>query len=142
MQISKIISGGQTGADQGALDAAIDLGIPHGGWIPRDRLTEDGPLPDRYLLREMSTQSYPERTEKNVLDSDGTVIFFRTLLSGGTKLTAELASKHRKPWLQIDFGQMDPVMAATEVHRWVVTKKVRVLNAAGNPCLERPRHLL
>ena len=131
MQITKIISGGQTGADQAALDAAIDLEIPHGGWIPKDRLTEDGPLPDRYLLREMSSKSYPARTEQNIRDSDGTVIFSRGPLSGGSKLTAELALKYRKPWLQIDFGQMDAVQAATEIHGWVVSKGIRVLNVAG-----------
>ena len=131
MQITKIISGGQTGSDQAALDAAIDLDIPHGGWLPKDRLTESGPLPDRYLLREMSSESYPARTEQNVRDSDGSVIFFRILLSGGTKLTAELASNHNKAWLQVDFGQMDPVEAATEVHRWVVAKGIRILNVAG-----------
>ncbi len=60
--IEKIISGGQTGADQAALDAAIKLGIPHGGWIPKGRITEDGPLSDRYDLIEMPTESYPERT--------------------------------------------------------------------------------
>ena len=64
--IEKITSGGQTGADQGALDAAINLGIPHGGWIPKDRITEDGPLSNRYNLIEMSTASYPEGTKKRI----------------------------------------------------------------------------
>ena len=71
--IQKIISGGQTGADQAALDAAIKLGISHGGWIPKGRITEDGPLLDKYKLQEMPTDSYPARTEQNVIDSDGTV---------------------------------------------------------------------
>ena len=59
--ITKIISGGQTGADQAALDAAIEMGIPHGGWIPRGRLTESGPLPQRYNLQEMPTGDYLSR---------------------------------------------------------------------------------
>jgi len=72
--LTKIISGGQTGADRAALDAAIDLGIPHGGWIPKGRNAEDGTLPDKYQLQEMPTASYPKRTEQNVIDSDGTLI--------------------------------------------------------------------
>ena len=75
--IQKIISGGQTGADQAALDAAIKLGISHGGWIPKGRITEHGPLPDRYKLQEMPTDSYPARTEQNIIDSDGTVNYGR-----------------------------------------------------------------
>ena len=67
--IEKIISGGKTGADQAALDAAIKLGIFHGGWIPKGRITEDGTLPDKYKLQEMSSDSYPKRTLQNVLDS-------------------------------------------------------------------------
>ena len=67
--IQKIISGGQTGADQAALDAAIELNIPHGGWVPKGRLTEDGILPGRYNLKEMPTTSYPKRTEQNIIDS-------------------------------------------------------------------------
>ncbi|MFT5725919.1 MAG: putative Rossmann-fold nucleotide-binding protein [Desulforhopalus sp.] len=74
MAIAKIISGGQTGADQAGLDVAIKHNIPHGGAIPKGRLTEDGVLPEKYQLEEMTTKSYPKRTEKSVLDSDGTVI--------------------------------------------------------------------
>ena len=67
MTINKIISGGQTGADQGALDAAIKLGIPHGGWLPKGRKTETGPLPKKYKLKEMPTAHYPKRTKKNIM---------------------------------------------------------------------------
>jgi len=72
--INKLISGGQTGADRAALDVAIELGTPHGGWIPKGRKTEDGRLPDKYQLKEMLTASYPKRTEQNVIDSHGTLI--------------------------------------------------------------------
>lgn len=71
--ICKIISGGQTGVDRAALDTAIALGIAHGGWIPKGRKTEAGRLPSKYQLREMPTDSYPKRTEQNVIDSDGTL---------------------------------------------------------------------
>ena len=129
--LTKIISGGQTGADQGALDAAIELGIEHGGWIPKGRLTEDGPLPEKYHLTEMPTASYPKRTEKNVEDSDGTVIFTRGPLSGGSKLTAELAKKHGKPWLHIDLGKEHALQASTRLHEWIVKERIQVLNVAG-----------
>ncbi|TKB26075.1 hypothetical protein FCL47_10010 [Desulfopila sp. IMCC35006] len=72
--LKKIISGGQTGADIAGLDAAIRHGVPHGGSIPKGRLTEDGALPERYDLQEMDTKSYPKRTEKNVVDSDKPMI--------------------------------------------------------------------
>jgi hypothetical protein len=69
--IKKIISGGQTGADRAALDVATKFNIPHGGWIPKGRITEDGSLSDKYQLQEMSTGSYPNRTGQNVIDSGG-----------------------------------------------------------------------
>ncbi len=89
--IEKIISGGQTGAGQATLDAAITLGIPHGGWIPKGRLTEDGPLSDKYNLIEMPTESNPERTKKNIRDSNGTLILSRGRLTGGSEFTEEKA---------------------------------------------------
>ncbi len=91
--IKKIISGGQTGADRAALDVALKLGISHGGWIPKGRKAEDGPLPDKYQLREMPTGSYPKRTEQNVLDSDGTLIIARGKLTGGSDLTRKMTLK-------------------------------------------------
>lgn len=90
--ISKIISGGQTGTDRAALDAAIELGIPQGGWCPRGRRAEDGRIPDRYQLVETPRADYLQRTEWNVRDSVGTLILVRRLpLEGGTKRTAAIA---------------------------------------------------
>ena len=82
IMLKKIISGGQTGADQAALDVAIKLNIPHGGWIPKGRKTEEGPLSDQYQLQEMPTASYPKRTEQNIIDSDATLIFSHGKLTG------------------------------------------------------------
>jgi hypothetical protein len=79
--IQKIISGGQTCADRAALDFAICHNIPYGGWVPKGRKTDDGTLPEQYNLQEMPTGQYSKRTEKNVLDSDGTLIVSRGLLS-------------------------------------------------------------
>jgi hypothetical protein len=131
MHIAKIISGGQTGAGRAALDAAIELGIDHGGWVPKGRLAEDGPLSEKYNLTEMPTASYPARTERNVTGSDGTVIFSHGPLRGGSALTAELAHRHGKPCLHIDLNRMLPLKASSDIHRWIVAKGVRTLNVAG-----------
>jgi len=129
--IKKIISGGQTGADQGALDAAIEMGFPHGGWIPKGRLTENGPLPDRYQLIEMPTGSYKKRTEKNVVDSDGTLLIGRGHLSGGTRLTRIYADDHRKPNLYVNLKKTSPQKAAETVYAWICRHNIEVLNVAG-----------
>ena len=104
--LTKIISGGQTGADQAGLDVAIKLNIPHGGWIPKGRLTEDGPLAERYNLQEMPSDNYSKRTEQNVIDSDGTVIFSHGKLTGGSAYTGKMAEKHSRPMLHVDMDKM------------------------------------
>ncbi|MBW1679704.1 MAG: hypothetical protein JRJ08_06135 [Deltaproteobacteria bacterium] len=57
--LTKIISGGQTGADRAALEMPVGFEIPQGGWIPKGRKTEDGTLPDEYQLQEMLTTTSP-----------------------------------------------------------------------------------
>ena len=69
-----IVSGGQTGVDRAALDVAIMLGFAHGGWCPAGRLAEDGPIDAHYALRETASAAYDVRTERNVVDSDGTLV--------------------------------------------------------------------
>ena len=130
--IKKIISGGQTGADRAALDVALKFGIPHGGWIPKGRKTEDGTLPDRYDLQDMPTASYPARTEKNVQDSDGTVIFSHGKLTGGSKLTQKLANNHKKPCLQINLNDIPDYNAVFLLRKWMHENEVEVLNVAGS----------
>ena len=88
--VTKIISGGQTGADRAALDVAIKLGILHGGWIPKGRLTENGKLDDKYQLKEMDTANYNQRTEQNVIDSNGTLILSHGKLTGGSDYTQDM----------------------------------------------------
>jgi hypothetical protein len=129
--IKKIVSGGQTGADRAALDFAIKMDLPHGGWVPKGRLAEDGPLPAKYRVEEMPTDSYPERTEQNVIDSDGTLIVSHGKLTGGSKLTDDLAYKHKKPCLNIDLDETSVMEAASQVFDWVLGNRIKVLNVAG-----------
>lgn len=127
--IEMIVSGGQTGVDRAALDLAIELGIPCGGWCPRGRRAEDGPLPTCYPLKETPSADYEQRTEWNVRDSDGTLILARGKLSGGTALTAGLARRLRKPCLVLDLLKKGLDFRAAP--RWIEEHAIRVLNVAG-----------
>jgi putative molybdenum carrier protein len=98
----KIVSGRQTGVDRGALDAALRVGFPCGGWVPGDRMAEDGVIPDRYPLMSLPNGGYRQRTRLNVVDSDGTAILFYESLSGGTRLTRNLSALLKRPHLSID----------------------------------------
>lgn len=129
--LKKIISGGQTGADQAALDVAIKLGIPHGGWIPKGRKTEKGALSDKYLLQEMPDDNYAKRTEKNVIDSDGTIIFSHGILTGGSELTRIVAEKCNRPHLHLDLNIRSEFQAAQMIKDWVIQHNIEVLNVAG-----------
>jgi hypothetical protein len=129
--IQKIISGGQTGADRAALDVAMKFGIPHGGWIPKGRKTEDGPLPDTYHLQEMPTATYGKRTEQNVIDSDGTLIMSHGRLTGGSALTQRIATEHGRPCLHIDLNTQNRFQAAVTISSWIARHKIETLNVAG-----------
>jgi hypothetical protein len=102
--VLKIVSGGQTGADRAGLDAAIELGLAHGGWCPHGRRTEDGPLPEHYQLQETESSSYTQRTVFNVRDSDATVVFTLGVLGPGSKNTLATAKKLGKPRLYVDLS--------------------------------------
>ena len=113
--IAKIISGGQTGADRGGLDAAIKLDIPHSGWCPKGISAEDSVIPSRYKLTETSSPDTSVRTEQNVIDSDITVIFTYGQPAGGSKSTAEFAKKHGRPWMHIDLKEPNDEKLAQEI---------------------------
>ena len=136
--ITRIISGGQTGADRAALDFAVQRGIPHGGWIPRGRRTEAGPLPERYRLQETASGAYTERTEKNVLLADGTLIISRGGLKGGSLLTATLAERHGRPWLHADLSRWSVEEAAARIRGWIGDRSIGVLNVAGPRASQDP----
>ena len=129
--IKKIISGGQTGADRAALDFAVRHEMPHGGWVPKGRRAEDGRIPEIYQLKQMLTDSYPERTEQNVIDSDGTVIISHGTPTGGSANTAEMARKHGRPWLHLDMEMATVDEAAQRLQEWITDNSVGVLNVAG-----------
>ena len=135
MRPRRIMSGGQTGVDRGALDAAIAAGVPHGGWCPRGRRAEDGVVPDRYALREHASAAYAARTEANVVDSDATLVLCRGRLGGGTALTRTLARRHRRPVLVVDLAANPDAPA---VRRWIDAHRIDVLNVAGPRESEAP----
>jgi len=129
--IRKIVSGGQTGADRAGLDAALQAGIAHGGWVPRGRKAEDGRIPARYRLREMPSFRYADRTERNVMDSDATLIVSRGPLTGGSRLTLGLARRNRRPCLHVDLEKTRTEEAEVEVRSWLEENGVETLNVAG-----------
>lgn len=136
----KVVSGGQTGVDRAALDAAMEQGFEVGGWCPRDRRSEDGSVPIKYPLRETAARSYAVRTEWNVRDSDGTLILVLNEISSGTRLTVDAAKSHGKPLkiehlapkssglLTTDESLLEKVASVIE---WIEREKIRVLNIAG-----------
>lgn len=137
----KIISGAQTGADRGGLDAAIELGLPYGGWIPKGRRAEDGQVPDKYVgLVETTASGYPVRTALNVENSDATVIFARGMGGPGSQLTREIARNANKPILHMNLNQFpgalaeppDLSVAARVLYDFIERYNVQVLNVAGS----------
>ena len=137
--VSKIVSGGQTGVDRAALDVAIFLEIPHGGWCPRGRKAEDGSISNVHQLTETRSSSYVVRTEKNVTDSDGTLILYRNSMSRGTALTANFTRRHVRPCLAIDIAAMQSSdsdedwigQKVEEIHAWLIQEAIGTLNVAG-----------
>ena len=124
----RIVSGGQTGVDRAALDAALALGVRAGGWCPAGRRAEDGPIPARYPLRETPSAEAAVRTRLNVRDSDGTLILAVGLLAGGTRATARAARAWGRPLRVVD--PRDPA-AVDPVAGWVLEARIRTLNVAG-----------
>lgn len=124
----KIISGGQTGVDRAALDIAMKLGIPVGGFCPKGRLAEDGPLVQKYPLQETTTSKYPQRTYLNVQTSDGTLILYSGKLTGGTALTRDFAQSLHKPFQTVDLSKTTNFQTSLQ---WIKENNVRTLNIAG-----------
>ena len=127
----KVVSGGQTGVDQGALAGALAAGTACGGWCPEGRRSEDGPIPAMYPVAELPGAGYRERTLRNVLDSDGTAIIHDGELEGGTRLTLVFCGQHGRPSVLIDASALTHEQAAGALVEFVTANGVAVLNVAG-----------
>tara|TARA_R110001583_G_scaffold195324_1_gene371697 strand:- start:8512 stop:8994 length:483 start_codon:yes stop_codon:yes gene_type:complete len=135
--ITKVISGGQTGADRAALDAAIEVSVPIGGTCPSGKKAEDGEIPGYYGLQEISG-GYRQRTRKNVADSDATAIFYDGFLSGGTELTLQFCIRLNKPYKLIDSSLVDAEKAAAVLVEFTDKFQVKTLNVAGPRASNHP----
>ena len=127
----EIVTGGQTGVDQGALAAALDAQNRCGGWCPAGRRSEDGKIPERFPVKELEGADYRKRTRKNVIDSDGTAIIYMETLEGGTALTARYCRQERKPFVLIDTASLSIDQAVADLQDFVREHDIRVLNVAG-----------
>jgi hypothetical protein len=138
-RLFRVISGGQTGVDRGALDAALDVGVPCGGWCPAGRRAEDGTIPGRYPVTELTDAGYDERTQKNVEDSDGTLVISFGRASGGTARTIEFCEKLGRPHLIVDAAIVPLEEAVGQAVRFVMEEGIRQLNVAGPRASGEPR---
>ncbi len=127
----KIISGGQTGVDRAALDAAPRHGIESGGWCPTGRLDESGRIPDRYPVKELENGGSTKRTLQNVKDSDGTIIIYPGKVSGGTEQTLHFCVEQRRPHELIDASKVSTEKAAQLIADFVCENNIEILNVAG-----------
>ncbi len=133
--IEKIVSGGQTGVDRAALDAAMARGIPCGGWCPAGRMADDGPIPERYPLEETRDIDHTVRTGANVRDSDATIMLNRGALQGGTAYAVEIAKHMNRPVMVVDLERPPDLGMITA---WLVQHRVRVLHIGGPREVSRP----
>lgn len=135
--IQKIISGGQTGTDRAAFDFALENQIEIGGFVPKNRIAEDGRISDKYPnLIETETENYSERTELNVENSDATIILSHGELKGGSLTTRKYAEKYEKPFLHIDFSALTIEKAVKNARKWLDSINCKTLNVAGSRASE------
>jgi len=126
--IARLISGGQTGVDRAALDAALEAGFPCGGWCPRGRKAEDGPIDPCYPLEETPTPLYGQRTKWNVRDSDGTLVLTLGIPKAGTALALRWVKELNKPCLLLELSERP---SARGVWDWARQNRISILNVAG-----------
>jgi len=130
-RIVKIISGGQTGVDRAALDAAIKHGVECGGSCPAGRLDEFGRIPDRYPVKELEHGGFEDRTRANVRESDATVAIYSGELRGGTAETVQFCIEQKKPHQLINAAQISIEDAARLIVDLVREHRIEILNVAG-----------
>lgn len=127
----RIITGGQTGADRGAMQAALDRGIPCGGWCPEGRKAEDGSIPLIYPVRELPGGDYAERTVRNALEADASCIVRFDTTDPGSKLATAACRREEKPYLYLEAHETEAETAAMELLEFVKANSVHVLNVSG-----------
>ncbi len=144
MLIGKIVSGGQTGVQRGALAAAIELGFPYGGMVPKGRLAEDGRVPERFgKVTVAPRKDYLYSAEWNVTHSDATLVITREPVdmryrldvgSSVTQWTVKFCIDHGKPHILLTRRN---VAAAMDWMRGIGRQDI-VLNIAGSSESESP----
>jgi hypothetical protein len=137
--VVKIVSGGQTGVDRAALDAALAIGAEVGGWCPEGRTAEDGSISGLYPLTELLGAGYPERTRQNVTGSDATVIIYFGHPSGGTELTIQYCSEENRPYLLLDAEEIEAQIGIARLLDFVKLNAIDTLNVAGPRASSEPR---
>lgn len=133
--IQKIISGGQNGVDQGALDFAMANGIDAGGWCPKGRICETGAIPEKYPLEEVEVEDYKIRTLMNIRDSEGTLVIIRNgFMEKGTTLTIDYCKQLKKPYFLLDMSLKQKTGRAIKMQfiKWLEDHSIQILNVAGN----------
>jgi hypothetical protein len=156
-KLRKIISGGQTGVDQAALQAARDCGLEIGGWCPPGRACEAGVIPEEFPLRETQQERSPDapgvprsqRTEWNVRDADGILVILggteeeashrpwpgfgmagsdAATEDAGTRWALECAARYKRPFLVCD---LDDPEADDKIRGWLMASPIRTLSVGG-----------
>ena len=133
------MSGGQTGADRGALDAAMHVDVPHGGWCPAGRRAEDGSVPAKYCLQSTESKAYTTRTEANVRDADATLVFTYGPPTGGSKLTIQFCRDYGKPWRHMDLVHLSGTDVRKRIDEWFRATQLDFFAETGpkppDPCV-------
>jgi len=137
--LEKIISGGQTGVDRAALDAALEMDFPCGGWCPEDRNSEHDRIPEKYPLVELPGAGYQERTLKNLMEANGTAIIYFGDLEGGTEATAYFCMEKGRPYKLIDGDEITVERAVVLLSHFIEDRDIRVLNVAGPRATSKPQ---
>ena len=136
--LKTIVSGGLPGVEKAALDAAIKLDIPHQGWTYKSRNAENDALPEQYNVKEIANPSYFERLEKNIIDSDGTVILTYGQLIRGSNATSDLAEKHKKPCLLLELNTCTRVQASSSIRKWMENHGIKEIFFTGSKPMAAP----
>jgi hypothetical protein len=129
--IRKLISSGQTGVELAALDAAIKLGITHGGWVARGKRNALGPISDVYRLKEVAAVGFKTATEQNVMSADGTLLVTRGKKSPRTQYAVEMSLKHQRQLLHVDLSQNASFEAASLISSWGSLQKIKTAFVTG-----------